>query len=443
LLAYPTGTSVFNTTDGLLYRLSAKTGQFENLGIAFPVSAFCTKAMLNNAGSGTGFAQAAGPLTAQVQTVLESDFIAVQIGVVHIDTAAGSMKGCVLPWAAAQADNSAAANYNSATWTDLTQTINGVSSATAVLTAMPATIAGQGLVSWFDPVPIASLARTDSGKTLPGISVRLEWLAGTNWAYLPGPFTSPAVWETDSAANAGRFYRVRGQAVSAGQNATKAALTNTATWTFCPPILIRYWPKRGLPRTIVFCGDSIDSASGGTGSAVNLARYGFPQMLQAQFSTPANPIEIVDCGLGGATVANISTMMNTVIPAIPNAVAVYPNATPNGTGGTLSATDVSTWTGFKAKMRLLCEQNRVASVIRTMLPVGTAAKAWGATDSFRQNMNADDVASGQVIFDAAGVLSGAVVSGQTQLTNTADNVHPDDSGNAALAVSLGKILGIG
>jgi hypothetical protein len=348
-----------------------------------------------------------------------------------------------LPWAAAQADNSAAANYNSATWTDLTQTVNGTSSATAVLTAMPASITGQGVVSWFDIVNIDAIARTDTGKTLPGISIRVEWLAGTNWAYLPAPFSSPAIWETDSVANGGRFYRVRGQAVSAGQNATKANLTNTATWGFCPPILIRYWPRSGKPKTLLIGGDSISSATGGTGSAVNLTRYGWAEMLRTQYSTPSRPIEIVNCSLGGAGFNTVSAMMNTVVPAVTNAVCILPNGTPNGTSNTLGVADVLGWNGFKAKMRALLEQYRLPYFFWTMLPAGVTAKTWGATDSLRQAMNTNDISSGQNVIKFAETLGGAPLgNGQVILTNTADDIHPNDAGNLLLVAPVAIATGI-
>ncbi len=408
----------------------------------FPKTSYLTKAMLNNAGSGTSFLTSAGPLTCQVQATLETDYVGIQIGVVNADTATASVKMTALAWAAAQADNSSAANYNSATWTDMSQTINGTTSSTMTLAAMPAAISGQGIVSWSDILPITNPARTDSGKTLPGLSIRVEWLSGSNFTYLPPSFTSTASYETDGTANAGRLYRIRGQGVAAGSNATKAALTVTATWSFSPPIFIRYWPKSGTPKTIIVCGDSIASASGGTGSTVNLARYGFAEMLRAQYSTPSKPIDIVNCGLGGATTTNIATMMATVIPAVPNGVAFVPNGTPNGTSGTLSAADVSVWSGFKAKVRLLMDNLRVPYVFWTMLPVGPAAKAWAASDSFRQGINTDDTASGQAIVDLATVLSGTIASGQYPLTNTADNVHPDDTGNALLVAPMAKGLGI-
>lgn len=409
----------------------------------FPTTSYLTKCMLNNAGSGTSFAQAAVSgtgLTIQIQTALETDYTAIQVGVVNIDTAAVTVRGCALAWAAAQADNSAAANFNSSTWTDFTKTVNGVSAATMALDVMPAAISQQGTVTWFDVLPIASVTRSDSGKTLPGLSVRVEWITGANFTYLPGTFSSPAIYETDSAANGGRFWRTRGQSVAGGSNATKATLTATATWSFSPPVLIRYWPKSGKPRTLLILGDSISSASGGTASNVNLARYGWAEMLRTQYSTPANPIEIANCGLGGAGTATILAMARTVVPSMTNSMAVFPNGTPNGTSGTLSAADTAGWNGYKSNIRSILEASKVPNLVWTMLPVGAAVKAWGSSDSFRQGMNLDDVTSGQLEADFSSVLSGTISSGQYPLTNTDDNVHPTDTGNSLLVPALAAAL---
>ncbi len=414
----------------------------------FTATAYATKCMLNNAGSGTTFtisAAGASGTTIQVQCPLETDYSAIQIGLVNADTATASVKMTALAWAAAQADNSLAANYNAATWTDLAQTINGTSSATMVMPAMPASIAGQGVVGWSDILPLNSIARSDSGKTLPGLSVRVEYLTGSNMTTLPAPASSPATWETDGSACAGRFMRVRAQGVSAGSNANKANLTATAAWTAWPCILIRYWPKSGAPKTILVLGDSESNASGGAATNVNLARYGWAEMLRAQYSTPANPIEIANCAIGGAVVSTIIGMANTVVPAITNAVAISGNGTPNGTSGTLSQTDVNTWSGFKAKMRQIFEASRVGYLFWTMLPVDPVllpAKAWGATDSFRQNMNAADLASGQLVADFATAVSGPISGGQYPLTPSADGLHLTDPGNALLVPLVTAKLGI-
>lgn len=394
------------------------------------------KGILDGPSSGSTFqlaATGASGQTFQVQTVLECEADAIQVGVFNADTVAvAGVHVSSLASAQLQADNSSAANNNGVTWLDHT----AAGSATGTLAANSSGATGQPPITWFDVMPQPTVSRTDSGKTLPVLSVRVDWPTGVNYTYLPGPGAGGAAWESDNAAVGNRPYRVRLQAVSAATNATRANLTSTTTQTaFWPAILIRYWPRSGGCRQLVLVGDSELSNIGGT-----VPRYGFAQIYQAALSTPAKPIEIVNMSLGGSVDSQILTAARCIAPILPGATVIFANGTPNGTTTTLSAADVARWRGTKAQLKALFAAYK--QVVMTMMPINPALKPWGATDSFRQAMNATEVAQTEVkVLDAASAVSGGLDgNGQELMALTSDDLHPNDAGKAAIAAKLQSLL---
>jgi lysophospholipase L1-like esterase len=443
---YPPGASVLNTTDGRRYRLPAGTLQFvveEVDGIpVFPTTAsFATKGKLSNNGGGTGPSATPGPNTFQVQTVLECDFDAIQILIGNADTVPiTGVKCCILASAALQADNSSAANNASAAWIDATQ--GGATTLT-----LPANGGSAALLGWgaTDIMQVPSVTRTDPGKTLPIISVRFFVASGQNITSFPGPGATGAAggWESDGTPVASRPWRVRLQGVDAASNATKAALTaTTSQTTFWPPILIRYWPRgSAVPKTMLVIYDSFGSAPP-PGCAVN--HFGWPERLQDRYSSAGSPLEIVNAALAGAGSAGILNQATGLAPVMKNAVAIYPNGTGNDAGNSLSAAFEQSSRWFKAKMRYVFDSSGMASIVGTMSPVDpvkAGARAYGATDAFRVDMNIVDVASGRAVADISTACSGvADGSGQIILQNTTDGFHSNDIGQASLVQPIARAL---
>ncbi len=410
----------------------------------FPTNATSMfKAKLSNNGSGASFQTTNGPNTFMVQTPLECAFGRVRIWVGNSSASAvAGVQVTTLAWAAAGADNNIAANHLADTWTD---------APAAITLAANTNAANQPTWTPTGWITLPSIARTDSGKTLPGFSVMVGYPAGTgNVTSTTGPGTGGNGWETDGPNVSNRFYRNRLITGNFASNATKAGMTATATQnTFWPAIIIEYEPQAGISsRTLMVNYDSFGSAPS---SGINLVNhYGWPERLQAQYSNASAPLEIVNAAFAGALTSTILATATSIATAVTKVVAIAPNGSGNDSGNTLTGANVTAWQTWVTNYRAMQIAAGNVPAIGTMSPVDPVkaggARAYGATDSFRTAMNAASVALNShsyLVADISTACSGAPDgSGQIILQNTDDGFHENDTGQQTLVPPVATMLAL-
>lgn len=95
----------------------------------------------------------------------------------------------------------------------------------------------------------------------------------------------------------------------------------------------------------------------------------------------------------------------------------------------------------RALIAAYCSVNDIYLIWRTILPTNAASATWKWSDIARRNYNAElmdrPATPKSGAWDAGAVLSGGLdADGQEILTNTGDNLHPNDAGNELLAADI-------
>lgn len=386
----------------------------------------------------TGNPAFASVYTQHVQMTLEAPFVAVQIGVVNGYTAGGAqtVKVAVSTMAAAGDPATTAVLNNGGTWVNA-----GVGGASLTVPAATVQVNSPG-IAWGDIVPIASLARSDGGK-FPLLCVRVENANGNNLTGMVGAANTSTPFEVENYASApyGRLYRARNQGV-AGVTTPGAMTTALADQSYGAPVIVRYWLKNGVGRTITVFGDSIDCGYGQT------AKNSWTWIREAahQLSKPSSPVEVCCLANSGATMAATLQRVSTLASACQGTVAIVPLNSPNSVGpGAISQATLDTCAAQYGQIYSALSAQRIPVITRTMFATSTAAKTWGTSDALRVAANTVRAANsvpGAVVLDVAAVAtSGADVTGQQQLSPAeADGIHPSATLASLVAPLLAAVL---
>jgi len=316
-------------------------------------------------------------------------------------------------------------------WRNLT--FAGASSAT-----LPAAVDATNLLpsfTWSDWAPVYSVDRTDGG-TLPVLDIRMFFPVAAGSMTLAYTGVSNNAWAVagrDDLYTAGRAYRVWNQDVDGVT--TPASFTATTTQPMVVPILIQY-RSRQYGTTVLSIGDSIYEGTAGTTYPAN----NFVWQAVASMSSLNFPVEY--CSLNAAGASSVQTVRRAQAMAAsiaPGVIFAQP-ASVNNFGTSLGSRTQQEGQGAAGVFQQVAGSVGSSLVLCSMFPVTNAAKAWGATDAQRINLNATLAglaANNKYTWvDCGSAIDGALTSGQVEpkaALISSDGIHPNDAGQVALS----------
>lgn len=374
--------------------------------------------------------------TWEVLIALEQNFDSVRIIFGQSRNAGATTASPTMLATVAAVADTANATTDAATWTSVTVSAAG----TWALTAGSAQHRRAFIVS--DWISVSSVARTDGGLK-PLLAVR-AWVNGGNPLTLNGNSSGTDNFTNWATKPDGRIWKARkaaGNFASASQSGFTAAASTANEW----PILGVQYVARGKVVTVMTFGDSIFEGRG------TYLGEGFVMPAAYSMSDAENTAyEYCNLAWAGASTATALNAMTDVFAAgiIPD-VAVFPMGSPNDISTTIAASDIATMRRRVANKQALCRTNNVLPVLCSWMPSNTAVKNYGSTDSLRVAYATDveaRTAKGLLVAATSTALSGTTSGGQVQINTamTTDGIHPNDAGNAVLAVivkaQLGRIL---
>ena len=307
-----------------------------------------------------------------------------------------------------------------------------------------------GSVTGKDTVPALA------GTTQPGLLVGNRMLLANSAGYrsvmvrVHLPNTSGAVTMLGSSGDNFTNWATRtdGERVSfraqvGDQTATAGAFTSTTQVSYCPIIGVKFYARGKRVVTLMLNGDSIDSGRG-TYKADGPVRQALRLLSRSGYV-----VTVANLAWAGASSSN-----SRGTPALAFAAGLVPDvliragASPNDTGGAITdASTVNIWRQTCAEISIACAAYGVQAAFRTGIPannttdIPAGAETWGATDSLMQSWNAEMLtwrASGIAVWDWWSAVAGPIgVNGNVTLgANTSDGTHPNDAGNAKIAVAM-------
>ena len=406
---------------------------------AQPYLSKCIASYMNNLGAyGSNF-------TMHMQTTVEAPFDAIQLGFFNGNTGGASViKAAISSMATAGNSEDTTSNNGGGTWVNVTAS----GSATLTVPQAPGVPDGQSNpgVLWSDVMQLASLTRSDVTGGFPILCVRTEYATGANFLetvnYMPSNLSGGTAnyglkTEDYAAAPWGRFCRIKAQAV--------LGVTTIANFTqgpsgpgHAPAVIIRYFLRNGLGRTVVVFGDSIDQGS----AQVSLPPFNFVMEAQRLVSTQKAPVEICNLAVSGSSPSKWLARAKTFCQYFPGATASIPMNSPNGLTTPINE---GTWRGNKVnavQAMQYATDNKMRVICRTMTPAAYSAKAFGSSDqTFRHAENVARVATSSFVapvYDVGGVAEGAIDANSQYTFPLADTdgLHP----SGAFAIPAGALL---
>lgn len=373
------------------------------------------------------------PYTCQTIMELEAAFMGFKVGIPNIHTAAvAGVRVCVALVNQAIPQAWLIDNAPTTEWLDVT--FNGATSVT-----LPARLgAERPSFTWSDPIELPSIPRVDAGKVRPLVMVRIEIPQG---GYRSQPINGISSWRLDTSP---RYFKAATQDVLGVTN--KAAYTNTLNTEVgvVVPAIQYMTEKRG--KQLLISGDSTLEGVGGTPIC-----YAAAQRVAYEASTPDFPVEYFNAALH----AQIPQLYHQRVADL--ADVVLPT---NVVYSPYSSNDAAAGTGIdeNATRRLKTSLGNVLAACRKAncrpeitllegLPNTTAYRSYGANDAKRVELNTwfNTLTGVRCAVGYAASVSGDTVDGQVQLASnfTADGVHPNAAGYAALADALRPYISLG
>lgn len=355
-----------------------------------------------------------------IQTVTETHFDAVQLILFNVQTVTQTGIKAAAGVAAQAGVHLSTQSFTPDTWVDFT-----FSSASSVTQA--AGSAARPSITMSDWMPINSVDRTDGG-IFPLLHIRIYQPASN--ANISKLSNTSLTW-LQTAAD-GRIYRAMYKDGS-DMVATKSNFTSPADAPRFVPFAIRY-RARGAVRTLMCVGDSIAAGYG----ASNLCD-GYTNKLRQALSSTAAPVEFCNLGWAGqASVDYYKRALDILSSGIVPTWLLYHAYSPNDSAGPLTAAQINAQKSQMVEVIAAAFAAGAAPVIANGMPTNTASKNWGASDSLRVALNTALAAMpGVNVADISTPTSGSISGGQVQIAAgmTTDNIHPSDSGHAAMAIS--------
>lgn len=326
-------------------------------------------------------------------------------------------------------ENLATYNNSNNAWTAVT--FGG--SSTGTVAAAPGSSRRSYLLS--DWIEINSLDRDDGG-TFPVLYMRSYISTSGSITIMGNGTDSFTNWVTRSN---GRIWCMRYQ--DGDQCTTPTGFTNTTDRSQCPIVGVQY-SARGQVVTVMGVGDSITEGRGtylGEG-------WGVPACEELS-NMSGTAFEWCNAAWTGVSTGPIRDLVLDILGAgIYPDILFVPCGSPNDVSTTITSAQVLAMRARLARVLAECRAYQVRPVVWTWLPSNYAAKTYGSSDSSRIALNSDVVSwarRGMDICDFSAALSGSV-DGNGQVTmvsgTTADNIHPNDSGNVLLKSLAQRVL---
>lgn len=373
------------------------------------------------------------PYTCQTVMELEADFLGFKVGIPNIHTAAvAGVRVCVALVNQAIAQAWLIDNAPTTEWLDVT--FAGETSVT-----LPARLgADRPSLTWSDSIELPSIPRIDAGKVRPLVMVRIEIPQG---GFRSQPANGISSWRLDTSP---RYFKAATQDVLGVTN--KSAYTNTLNTEVgvVVPAIQYMTEKRG--KQLLISGDSTVEGVGGTPIC-----YAAAQRVAYEASTPENPVEYFNTAIHAQIPQlyhqRVADLVDVVLPT-------------NLFYSPFSSNDAAAVTGIdeNATRRLKTSLGNVLAACRKAncrpeitllegLPNTTAYRSYGVNDAKRVELNTwfSTLTGVRSAVGYAASVSGAAVDGQVQLASnfTADGVHPNAAGYAALADALRPHISLG
>ena len=226
-------------------------------------------------------------------------------------------------------------------------------------------------------------------------------------------------------------------------NAAQAG-TNTTNWVTMAECLLPMFPGSVVilpnmtPNTLAPLGNLVlgativSAGSGGTPGAVTLTGT----------TGTGTPFQIAGTiGAGGTLTALGAVTVQGNYTVLPSVTQAEPVTGGGLTGATLnleiSGTNLILQQRDMARIKVLCDQFNCAMVMLTCLPSNTAGKDYKGGDPIRQRINADTIASGEMVVDVASIINGVTTGNQIQMLagTTTDDLHMNATGHALVAAN--------
>lgn len=377
-------------------------------------------------------ASLSAPYTCQTIMELEAAFMGFRVGIPNIHTAAvAGVRVCVALVNQAIPQAWLIDNAPTTEWLDVT--FNGATSVT-----LPAQLgAERPSFTWSDPIELQSIPRIDAGKVRPLVMVRIEIPQG---GYRSQPINGISSWRLDGSP---RYFKAATQDVLGVTN--KAAYTNTLNTEVGVVVpAIQYMTEKS-GKQLLISGDSTVEGVGGTPIC-----YAAAQRVAYEASTPENPVEYFNAALHAQIprlyhqrVADLADVV------LPTNVVYSPYSSNDAAVGGLDQNAIRRLKTALGNVLAACRKAncRPEIVLLEGLPNTTAYRNYGAGDARRTELNAwlATITGARVATGYADAVSGATVDGQVQLDSnyTADGVHPNAAGYAALADALRPFISLG
>lgn len=325
---------------------------------------------------------------------------------------------------AASAIGSAAdLNGSSATWVSAGR----VSSANAPDT---------GRINYFasDWLPVQSVPRTDGGAK-PLIVLRAYGGVDTTLPVVGNGTDSFTNWATRSDGHRWVMREQSGDCIT-----DPSTFTSTTNVSRSPIVGIQYL-SRGKVVNVLGCGDSITD---GRGSYLG---QGFIMPSCNSLSSDDVAVEYSNCGWSGQIAAIFAERAIDILQSdiVRPDVIVFPSQSPNDPTP-VSVAGIAAAKVRRSRVLAECSRFGVTPVLWTMLPVNPSVADYNAADANRVADNATVVAlatRGVLVADTATAFSGSTDGdGQVNIASglSTDNIHPNDTGNAALTAVLTPVL---
>lgn len=366
------------------------------------------------------------PHTTHMIMELESDFMAIRVGLHNLHTAAVSgVKVCVALHNRADAPAWLIENPPAGNWIDLTQ--GGSTS----FTLQPRLGEERPSLNFSDFIALRSMPRADGGKR-PLLMIRIEYPSG---AVQSKPANGISNWR---ATDAPRYFKAARQDVLGVTD--KAAYTNTTnTEAGCTVPAVQYITRK-TGRQLLITGDSTMEGIGSTPAC-----FGASQIVAYGHSTPEEPFEYYNAALHAQPPMIYHERVNDLIDVVtPTHITYTPwsgNDVAKDTGITDQALD-RLYLSLAKVIRRVREAKVPAVLILTEgLPANTAYRPVGANDAKRiaTNLWINGITGVRVAKGYAAAMSGTTDStGQVQQKPefAGDGAHPNRAGYNALAATI-------
>ena len=229
-----------------------------------------------------------------------------------------------------------------------------------------------------------------------------------------------------------------------GNNTTTAGAFTSTTNVSYSPIVGLVYIARGRVFSVMVSGDSIDSGRG-TYHSDSPVWQAIRSKARAGYA-----VEFANIGWAGSTTGNNRSNHLTAFAAgiVPD-ILIRPTTSPNDISTSIPDSMVKTWRQTAAIIFDDCRQYGVTFIPRTMCPANsnidtpTGSENYGSDDAKRVAWNAEVLSwreNGVFVadWDSPVAAAAANANGQVPFASgmTTDSIHPNDTGNAAIAAQM-------